>query len=90
MSEMFQHHCVLLFDSFLCLSGLVMSNHSVVVVLDFTVDLCCKCVFYICNKCIGMCQLFFFGFYMWGRVPGWQLVSGVGVLNCGDTPGHRI
>ena len=31
-----------------------------------------------------MCQLFFFGFYMWGRVSGWQLFSGVGVLKCGD------
>ena len=47
-------------------------------------------MFYICNKCFGMCQLFFLGFYMYGRVPGWQLVSGVGVLICGDTPGQRI
>ena len=33
-----------------------------------------------------VCANYFFGFYMWGRVPGWQLVSRVGVLNCGDTP----
>ena len=45
------------------------------------------CFIYVIN--VSVCANYFFGFYMWGRVPGWQLFSGVGVLKCGDTPVQR-
>ena len=40
----------------------------------------------ICNKCIGTNK--FFGFIVWGRVPGWWLKSrgGGGGLLCGGPP----
>ena len=46
------------------------------------------CFIYVIN--VSVCANYFSWGFMCGRVPGWQLVSGVGVLKCGDTPGQRI
>ena len=40
------------------------------------------CLIYVIN--VSVHANYFFGFLMWGRVPGWRLVSRVGVLGCGD------
>ena len=48
------------------------------------------CVVIYVNKCIGMCQLFFFGFYMWGRVPGWQLFFGGSGCSDVETPRFSV
>ena len=81
--EIFEQYCVILSYNIPCCGRVVMTDSSVVVVSGF-------CSFYhkclcICNKCIGSCNIFI-GFLMWGRVPGWRLVSRGGVLCCGGTP----